>query len=48
MPTTVYLARHGETDYNRNRIVQGRGVNSQLNATGRAQAERLGARLSDV
>jgi broad specificity phosphatase PhoE len=48
MPDTIYVARHGETDYNRNRIVQGRGVNSQLNATGRAQAERLAARLSDV
>ncbi len=48
MPSTIYLARHGETDYNRNRIVQGRGVNSQLNATGHAQAERLAARLADV
>lgn len=48
MPETIYVARHGETDYNRNRIVQGRGVDSQLNATGRAQAERLGARLAEV
>jgi broad specificity phosphatase PhoE len=48
MPATIYVARHGETDYNRKRIVQGRGVNSQLNPTGRAQAERLGARLAPV
>ncbi len=48
MPSTIYLARHGETDYNRKRIVQGRGVNSQLNATGQAQAQRLGVRMAEV
>jgi len=31
--------RHGETDYNRNGIVQGRGVNSILNEIGRKQAQ---------
>lgn len=40
---TLYLVRHGETDYNRKRIVQGRGIDSDLNATGRAQAQALWA-----
>jgi len=35
----VYIIRHGETEYNRQGIVQGGGVDSSLNATGRAQAE---------
>lgn len=48
MTTTLYLARHGETDYNRQAIVQGRRINSHLNATGRAQAAALARRLADV
>lgn len=35
----IYLIRHGQTDYNLKGIVQGRGVNSELNATGLKQAE---------
>jgi broad specificity phosphatase PhoE len=35
----IYIIRHGETELNRLGIVQGRGVNSDLNETGRAQAE---------
>ncbi|MVM32791.1 histidine phosphatase family protein [Spirosoma sp. HMF4905] len=35
---TIYLIRHGETDYNRRGIVQGSGVDSDLNEMGRAQA----------
>jgi len=35
----LYIIRHGETDYNKNNIVQGRGINADLNATGRAQGE---------
>lgn len=35
---TIYLIRHGETDYNRQGIVQGSGVDSDLNAMGQAQA----------
>ena len=46
--TTLYLARHGQTDYNRDGIVQGRGVDLSLNATGRAQADRLADRLADL
>ncbi|RZK43215.1 MAG: histidine phosphatase family protein [Pedobacter sp.] len=34
----LYIIRHGETELNRMGIVQGRGVDSDLNDTGRAQA----------
>ncbi|WP_234735285.1 histidine phosphatase family protein [Tellurirhabdus bombi] len=34
----IYLIRHGETDYNRRGVVQGSGVDADLNAMGRAQA----------
>lgn len=34
----LYIIRHGETELNRLGIVQGRGVNASLNATGVAQA----------
>lgn len=46
--TTLYLVRHGETEYNRRQIMQGRRINSSLNATGRRQAEALGRRFADV
>lgn len=35
---TLYLIRHGQTDLNLRRIVQGSGVDAPLNATGHAQA----------
>lgn len=35
----LYLIRHGETDFNRADIVQGGGVDSDLNELGRQQAE---------
>uniref|UniRef100_UPI00404885F0 histidine phosphatase family protein n=1 Tax=Roseivirga sp. TaxID=1964215 RepID=UPI00404885F0 len=35
----IYLTRHGQTDFNLKGIVQGRGVNADLNETGRAQAQ---------
>jgi broad specificity phosphatase PhoE len=38
MEKTIYLIRHGETDYNRRGIVQGSGVDADLNEMGRAQA----------
>jgi probable phosphoglycerate mutase len=34
----IYIVRHGETEYNRKGIIQGSGVNSELNDTGRQQA----------
>ena len=42
----LLLARHGETDDNARLIFQGQGGGS-LNARGRAQAERLAARLAN-
>jgi probable phosphoglycerate mutase len=36
---TIYIIRHGETDYNRKGIIQGSGVDSDLNETGHRQAE---------
>lgn len=35
----IYLIRHGETDYNRQGIIQGRGVDTSLNEIGIAQAQ---------
>lgn len=35
----LYIIRHGETDFNRQGIVQGRGVDSDLNDEGRKQAQ---------
>lgn len=46
--TTLYLVRHGETDYNRRRIMQGRRINSSLNTTGQAQADALTRRFQAV
>ena len=45
---TLYIIRHGETDFNKNGIVQGRGVNSPLNATGMAQGEAFYEMYKDV
>lgn len=38
MDKTIYIVRHGQTDYNLKKIIQGSGVDSSLNDTGRAQA----------
>ncbi len=35
----IYIIRHGETDFNRDGIVQGSGVNSDLNDLGKKQAD---------
>jgi broad specificity phosphatase PhoE len=35
---TLYLIRHGETDPNKNQIIQGSGLDAPLNDTGRRQA----------
>ncbi len=34
----IYLTRHGQTDFNRKGIVQGSGIDSDLNELGQAQA----------
>ena len=41
----VILVRHGETDWNQERRVQGSGSDRQLTETGRQQAESIGLRL---
>ena len=37
--TSLFFLRHGETDFNKRGIVQGSGVDSILNDTGRTQAK---------
>ncbi|MDB5255593.1 MAG: phosphoglycerate mutase [Chitinophagaceae bacterium] len=44
----IYLIRHGQTDFNLKGIVQGSGVDSDLNETGRQQAEAFYARYKDI
>jgi broad specificity phosphatase PhoE len=48
MDKELYIIRHGETELNRLGIVQGRGVNSDLNDTGRAQAAAFYSKYKDV
>ncbi len=48
MEKTLYIIRHGQTDLNLRGIVQGRGVDSPLNATGRKQAEAFYAHYKDI
>jgi len=35
----IYFIRHGQTDYNKRRIIQGSGIDSDLNEVGQAQAK---------
>jgi broad specificity phosphatase PhoE len=48
MDKELYIIRHGETELNRLGIVQGRGVNTDLNDTGRAQAAAFYERYKDI
>ncbi len=45
---TLYIIRHGETDLNKAGIVQGRGMNTDLNETGREQGESFYRAYKDV
>jgi broad specificity phosphatase PhoE len=45
MPTTIVIVRHGETDWNRDRRVQGQS-DVPLNEVGRRQARALSAELN--
>lgn len=45
--TNIFLARHGETEYNRLNQMQGRGIDAPLNKLGRRQAEALAGHLKD-
>ncbi|MFB6294774.1 MAG: histidine phosphatase family protein [Candidatus Nanohaloarchaea archaeon] len=44
--TRILLARHGETDHNRNRVLQGQ-QDVDLNATGKEQARQLAERVAE-
>jgi len=44
---TVYVVRHGHTDWNREGRIQG-GTDNPLNATGREQAAAMGRTLAEV
>lgn len=44
----LYLLRHGQTDFNVQGIVQGSGIDSDLNARGREQAARFWAAYKDT
>jgi 2,3-bisphosphoglycerate-dependent phosphoglycerate mutase len=44
---TVYVVRHGQTDWNKDGRIQG-GTDNPLNATGREQAAAMGRLLADV
>lgn len=46
--TNIYLARHGQTEYNRCNQIQGRGIDASLNKTGRRQAQAIANHLKDV
>ncbi len=48
MQKEIFIIRHGETELNRQGIVQGCGVDPSLNATGQAQADAFYARYQDV
>ena len=44
----IYLIRHGQTDYNRQGIVQGSGVDTSLNEVGCKQAKAFFEKYQDV
>lgn len=44
----IYLIRHGQTDYNRQGIVQGSGVDTDLNDLGHRQAQAFFDRYKNV
>ncbi len=48
MKKQLYIIRHGETDFNRMGIVQGSGVDTDLNDLGRAQASAFAEAYQDV
>ncbi len=48
LPRTIFLLRHGQTDFNVQGIVQGSGVDSSLNDAGRRQAAQFFAAYGQV
>ncbi|XP_076015118.1 fructose-2,6-bisphosphatase TIGAR B [Genypterus blacodes] len=45
---SLTLIRHGETQYNRDKLLQGQGVDTSLSETGLQQAEAAGRYLRDL
>ena len=45
---TIYILRHGETEFNRLGIVQGSGVDTELNETGQMQARAFFEAYRDI
>jgi len=48
MTKTLYFVRHGQTDFNKRGIIQGRGIDTDLNNVGRQQAQFFYAAYKDV
>jgi len=48
MKKNIYLIRHGQTDFNLKKIVQGRGIDSDINSTGKWQAEQFYKEYKDI
>ena len=48
MEKTIYIIRHAETDLNRRGVVQGRGMNTDINAHGQLQADAFYQAYKDV
>lgn len=46
--TNLFIVRHGETDLNRDGILQGRGIDASLNTTGRRQAVQVSEYLEST
>lgn len=46
--SNIYLARHGQTEYNRCNQIQGRGIDISLNNTGRRQARAIANHLNGI
>lgn len=46
--TNIFIARHGETEYNRTGRIQGRGINVSINDTGKRQAKAIAEALRDT
>ncbi|MET4082153.1 broad specificity phosphatase PhoE [Pedobacter sp. UYP30] len=44
----IYIIRHGETNFNKEGIVQGKGIDADLNDTGERQAEAFWEYYKDV
>jgi probable phosphoglycerate mutase len=44
----LYIIRHGETDLNKNGIVQGRGIDADLNERGRSQGLAFFEKYKDI